>query len=262
MQSASKHLGNQISHRMGNYELQYKTMNGRAVYRKYSETWGSAFLYYDFVSSTKKYWVIGADLGTPDVNLYAPSGVVDATQVRSVSMHTSQTLTHRAQIGPLWHVADPEHHKFVANPSISLVCRQTTDGSSGGESADSSASDGAASRCGETQWRMPYAPLARILTPAAHPPPPSLQWQWLQCWCHRRWPVHRLSGYWAHGATEEEALSSQRGVRARPGTGNGAASRNGRAPDLSEGSRPGTLLNKAAMFIRRAVFSGVGFYTE
>ena len=93
MQSASKHLGNQISHRMGNYELQYKTMNGRAVYRKYSETWGSAFLYYDFVSSTKKYWVIGADLGTPDVNLYAPSGVVDATQVRSASMHTSQTLT-------------------------------------------------------------------------------------------------------------------------------------------------------------------------
>jgi hypothetical protein len=172
MQSASKHLGNQISHRMGNYELQYKTMNGRAVYRKYSETWGSAFLYYDFVSSTKKYWVIGADLGTPDVNLYAPSGVVDATQVRSVSMHTSQTLTHRAQIGPLWHVADPEHHKFVANPSISLVCRQTTDGSSGGESADSSASDGAASRCGETQWRMPYAPLARILTPAA--PTPTL----------------------------------------------------------------------------------------
>ena len=61
-----------------------KQHNGRPAYRYHSMEWGVAFLYFENLTPTEQYWVIGPTLGSADANLGAASLAASPDQVRSV----------------------------------------------------------------------------------------------------------------------------------------------------------------------------------
>ena len=69
---------------IGTYKLLPKQVNRRPAYRFLSPEWGVAYLYFESLKTEDRYWVVGPELGSADVNLGAASHVTSPDQVLCV----------------------------------------------------------------------------------------------------------------------------------------------------------------------------------
>ena len=65
--------GAPMSHRMGIYNIRPAFYNKRPTYAFHSFHFGTAYLYYENLTPSQRYWVVGSAVGTPDANLGVPS---------------------------------------------------------------------------------------------------------------------------------------------------------------------------------------------
>ena len=81
--------------RMGTYELQPMMHAGRPVYAYRSPEFGVAYMYYDNLTPTEQYWIVGTSVGSPDANFgAADSSARSPDLVRYARhFHSSSRLT-------------------------------------------------------------------------------------------------------------------------------------------------------------------------
>jgi hypothetical protein len=78
--------GQPMHKRMGYYLRQEgEAHNDRPTYRFHSPVYGTAFLYYEQITPTEQYWVVGDKIGSKDVQLGVvdPAPTADQVQLRA-----------------------------------------------------------------------------------------------------------------------------------------------------------------------------------
>ena len=98
--------GAPMAHRMGIYKKMAGNMHsGHPTYVFKSHQFGLAYLYYENLTPSEEYWVVGPTIGSRDANLGVSDKAMSADKITGV-----------------WHVADVAKGTFDMAPSIFIEC--------------------------------------------------------------------------------------------------------------------------------------------